>query len=74
MTLSPVKDSIYANDIRNYKFVDPYNNDFYKALNHMQNNKTPIKQIVEESITKYKIDKIKEIELYQDRYDINIKL
>ena len=74
MTLDSVKDSIYAKDIRNYKFVDPYDNDFYKTLNIMQRNKTPIQPIIEESITKYKIDKIKEIELYNDRYDINIKL
>ena len=74
MTLDSVKDSIYAKDIRNYKFVDPYDNDFYKTLNIMQRNKTHIQPIIEESITKYKIDKIKEIELYHDRYDINIKL
>ena len=47
MTLPTVKDSVYENDIINYKFVDPYDNDFYKALNHMQNNKTPIIPIIE---------------------------
>ena len=70
MKLDTVKDSVYANDIRHYQFVDPYDNDFYKALYHMQHNKTPIKPIIEESITKYKIDRIKEIESYHDKYDI----
>ena len=74
MTLLNIKNTAYETNIKDYKFVDPYDDNFHRALKHMQHNKTHIKPVVEPEITQYNISKIKKIEPYHDNYDMHITL
>ena len=74
MTLLNIKNTVYENDIKNYKCSDIYDDNFHRALTHMNKNITHIKPVIESEIKQYKIDKIKRIEPYHDMYDMHIKL
>ena len=74
MTLLNIKNPVYQHDINNYKFSNPYDDNFHRALNHMEHNRTPIKPIIEPELQYYKIEPIKRIEKYTNTYDFKISL
>ena len=70
MTLLNIKNTVYENDINNYKYTDKYDTNFHRALLHMNKNITHIKQIIEPEIEQYQVSKIKKIEPYHNMYDV----